>query len=96
MTFEPLVYDHTFRGPIGVDVNGEQWACVELPGSAELFGTKKSVRCDVVVDGIEIADAGFMITGRGGHMISLNKALQKRLGKGLGDEVEIVVVRRVK
>jgi hypothetical protein len=95
MTFTPVDIDHTFSGPIGVDVKGATWSCVELPGSADLFGTKRSVRCDVVVDGVEVPNAGFMITGRGGHMISLDKALQTRLGKGIGDTVEITIVRRV-
>ena len=40
--------------------------------SAELFGTGKSVRVDAVVDEVELTNVGAMVTGRGGHMISLN------------------------
>lgn len=86
--------DHTFVAPIGVDVKGETWSCVEMPGSAELFGTGKSVRVDAIVDGIELTNVGLMVTGTGGHMLSLNAALRKALGKGIGDTVEITLTQR--
>jgi len=86
--------DHTFVAPIGVDVKGETWSCVEMPGSAELFGTGKSVRVDAIVDGIELPNVGLMVTGTGGHMLSLNAALRKALGKGIGDTVEITLTQR--
>ena len=86
--------DHTFVAPIGVDVKGETWSCVEMPGSAELFGTGKSVRVDAIVDGIELPNVGLMVTGTGGHMLSLNAAVRKALGKGIGDTVEITLTQR--
>ena len=86
--------DHTFVAPIGVDVKGETWSCVEMPGSAEFFGTGKSVRVDAIVDGIELTNVGLMVTGTGGHMLSLNAALRKALGKGIGDTVEITLTQR--
>ena len=39
--------DHTFTAPIGVEVKGETWACVEMPGSAEFFGTGKAVKVNL-------------------------------------------------
>jgi len=86
--------DHTFVAPIGVDVKGETWSCVEMPGSAEFFGTGKSVRVDAIVDGIELTNVGLMVTGTGGHMLSLNAAVRKALGKGIGDTVEITLTQR--
>jgi len=91
----PHALDHTFTATIGVDVKGELWQCVEVPGSAEFFGTGRSVRVDALVDGIEVANVGLMPTGAGGHMLSLNAALRKRLGKGLGDEVTVHLARRL-
>ena len=44
MPFEPAPLDHEFTAPIGVDVKGELWACVEMPGSSEFFGTGRAVR----------------------------------------------------
>jgi hypothetical protein len=32
--------NHAFTAPIGVDVKGSMWQCVEMPGSADFFGTK--------------------------------------------------------
>ncbi len=96
MAFEPVALDHTFSAPIGVSVKGEIWACVEMPGSAAYFGTKKSVRLDIKVDDIVLDNAGFMVTGTGGHMFSLNAKLRKQLGKDVGDTVTVRLLRRVK
>jgi hypothetical protein len=87
--------DHTFTAPIGVDVKGELWSCVEMPGSAELFGTGKAVRVDATVDGIKLANVGLMVTGKGGHMLSISAKLRKQLGKNLGDEVTVHLARRL-
>jgi hypothetical protein len=96
MTFEPVPLDHTFTAPIGVDIKGEVWTCVEMPGSAAFFGTKKSVRVDIEVDGLTLPSVGFMVTGTGGHMFSLNAKLLKQLGKGIGDTVTVRLLQRVK
>ncbi|WP_084038127.1 DUF1905 domain-containing protein [Demequina sp. NBRC 110053] len=86
--------DHTFTAPIGVEVKGEMWACVEMPDSAELFGTGNAVRVDATVDGIALENVGLMVTGRGGHMLSLNAKVRNQVGKGLGDSVEVRLTRR--
>ncbi len=83
-----------FDAAIGVEVKGEMWACVEIPGSAEFFGTRRTVRVDAVIDGIDLSNVGAMVTGTGGHMISLNAGLRKRLGKDLGDTVSVMVTPR--
>ncbi|GAA3658765.1 DUF1905 domain-containing protein [Microbacterium marinilacus] len=96
MPFEPTALDHTFTAPIGVEVKGEVWACVEMPGSAEYFGTRRSVRVDLTVDGLPLPDVGMMVTGTGGHMVSLNAAVRGKLGKDIGDVVTIHLSRRVR
>ncbi len=83
-----------FDAPIGVDVKGDVWSCVEIPGSAELFGTRKAVRVDATVDDVSLANVGAMVTGRGGHMRSLSAKVRKALGKDLGDEVHVTVTKR--
>ncbi|MGN6126550.1 MAG: DUF1905 domain-containing protein [Humibacter sp.] len=35
-----------------------------------------------------------MVTGRGGHMVSLSAKVRKSLGKEIGDRVHVVIVRR--
>lgn len=95
VTIEPILLDHTFTAPIGVDVKGEIWHCVEMPGSAEFFGTKRAVRVDATVDGIALTSVGLMVTGTGGHMLSLNAKLRKKLGKDIGDTVTVHLERRL-
>lgn len=96
MTKEPHELDHTFTAPIGVSVKGEVWACVEMPSSAELFGTGKSVRVDATVDDVELVNVGMMPTGTGGHMLSLNAGVRRKLGKDVGDDVTVRVRRRLR
>jgi len=83
-----------FEAPIGVDVKGETWSCVEIPGSVDLFGTGKSVRVDAQVDEVRLEDVGAMVTGRGGHMISISAKVRKQLGKDIGDVVRVAVTPR--
>ncbi|KQZ85703.1 hypothetical protein ASD56_05255 [Microbacterium sp. Root166] len=83
-----------FEAPIGVDVKGEIWPCVEIPGSADSFGTRKAVRVDVEVDDIRLENVGAMVTGTGGHMVSLNAKVRRQLGKDIGDVVRVAVTRR--
>ena len=94
MTSFPQPLDHTFVAPIGVDVKGDIWACVEMPDSAEIFGTGKSVKVAATVDGVAVSSA-FMPTGTGGHMLSLNAKLRRQLGKDIGDEVTVHVAQRL-
>ena len=94
--FKPIPLDHTFTAPIGVNVKGSMWSCVEMPGSADFFGTKKSVRVDIEVDKISLPNTGFMVTGTGGHMLSLNAKVRKQLGKDIGDTVTVHLLKRIK
>ena len=85
----------TFTAPIGIDIKGETWACIEVPGSAELFGTKRGVRVDAEVDGIALPNIALMVTGKGGHMLSTNAKLRKQLGKVIGDSVTVCLLHRL-
>lgn len=96
MPFEPVALDHTFTAPIGVEVKGETWSCVEMPGSADFFGTGRSVRVDLTVDDVEMSNVGLMVTGTGGHMVSLNAGVRRKLGKDIGDTVTVHLTRRLK
>lgn len=92
---EPVDLDHTFTAPIGVEVKGDMWSCVEMPDSVEFFGTGKSVKVDAMVDDIELSNVGFMPTGTGGHMLSISAKLRKQLGKDIGDSVKVHLKRRL-
>ena len=84
-----------FDTTIGIEIKGEMWACVEIPGSADFFGMKKTVRVDAVIDEVRLENVGAMVTGTGGHMISLSAKVRKQLGKDIGDPVSVVVVRHL-
>jgi len=86
--------DLRFQTTIGVEVKGETWSCVEIPGSVEFLGTGRSVRVDARIDDILLEDVGAMVTGTGGHMVSLSAKVRKALGKDIGDEVDVVIARR--
>jgi hypothetical protein len=83
-----------FTGPIGVDVKGDVWSCVEVPGSVEFFGTGKAVKVVSRVDA-EPLTVALMPTGSGGHMISISAKLRKKLGKEIGDLVTVRLTERL-
>lgn len=83
-----------FETTIGVEVKGETWSCIEIPGSAEFFGTGKAVRVDALVDEVALDNVGAMVTGTGGHMVSLSAKVRKALGKDIGDAVTVTITTR--
>jgi hypothetical protein len=78
----------TFTAPI---VNPDwmaSWAVIEVPGSKEFLGTGNSIKVTGTVDGVPIPSA-LMPTGQGHHFISFSAALRKKLGKDVGDDVDV-------
>lgn len=86
--------DWTFTGTIGVDVKGDVWSCIEVPGSVDAFGTGKSVKVVATVDG-QPWTGGLMPTGTGGHMLSVSAKLRTKLGKEIGDEATVRITERL-
>lgn len=84
----------SFQTTIGVEVKGDTWSCVEIPGSAEFFGTGRTVRVDASIDDVLLENVGAMVTGTGGHMVSLNAKVRKTLGKDVGDTVDVTITKR--
>ena len=94
MSSVPRPMNVRFTAPIGVDVKGEMWPCVEVPGSKELLGTGKAVKVTATVDG-EPLSVSLMPTGMGGHMLSISAKLRKKIGKDIGDDVAVHLSERV-
>ncbi len=84
--------DIAFAAPIIAD-NNSGWLCVQMPGSAEVFGTGKAVKVEGTVNGHEYT-ASMLPVGGGTHMMPIRTALRKTLGKGLGDVVEVHLTAR--
>ncbi|HEX4401259.1 MAG TPA: DUF1905 domain-containing protein [Galbitalea sp.] len=91
----PVPVDYDFSAKMGVGVKGDIWSAIEVPQSAAVFGSLKSVRVDARVDGVLIENTGLMPTGSGELMLSVSAALRKKLGKNVGDEVHVVILRRL-
>lgn len=84
----------TFSTTIGVEVKGETWSCVEIPDSRAFLGTGRTARVDALVDEVLLENVGAMVTGTGGHMVSLSAKVRKALGKEIGDTVQVRITRR--
>ena len=68
------------------------WAVIEVPGSKDFLGTGKSIKAPTTVDGVAVTSA-LMPTGEGDHFISVSAALRKKLGKDVGDSVDVRIER---
>jgi hypothetical protein len=52
------------------------------------------VRVDALVDEVALDNVGAMVTGTGGHMVSLSAKARKALGKDIGDAVTVTIATR--
>jgi hypothetical protein len=89
---QPL--DHTFTATLLAEAGGVTWTCVLMPGSAELFGTRRAVKVTGTVDGYPL-QSSFMPTGDGRHMLPVKAPILKNIGKGIGDDVTIHLEQRL-
>ena len=89
----PLPFDHTFTAPIEKD--GAFATYVTVPGSAELFGTRRPVKVSGTIDGHPFT-ATLMPSGTGPHWLPIRAALCKLIGKSeAGAEVAFHLDQRL-
>ncbi|GAA3893245.1 hypothetical protein GCM10022381_38680 [Leifsonia kafniensis] len=94
MNTTPGPLDVTFTGPIGIEIKGDLWSCVEFPGSVELFGTGKAIKVVRLADD-EPVSLALMPNGSGCHMVSISAKVRKKLGKNVGDDVTVHLSERL-
>lgn len=87
--------DVTFSARLGKVRPGDTWTCVQLPGSAQIFGTRGLVKVAGTIDGHTFTGAS-MALGDGNHKLPVAAAVRMAIGKADGDEVEVHLTRRLK
>jgi hypothetical protein len=91
---EPSPLDITFTATLGKVRPGDTWTCVQLPGSAQTFGTRGLVKVAGTVDGEPFTGA-FMALGDGTHKLPVAGPIRRAIGKSDGDEVVVHLTRRL-
>jgi hypothetical protein len=85
--------DITFTARLGRVRDGDTWTCVQLPGSADIFGTRGLVKVAGTVDGVPFTGA-FMALGDGTHKLPVAATIRRAIGKSDGDDVVVHLTER--